>query len=221
MRSPSRVVAVLTAVAALATGCGSESGIERTYAGVESPACTTLTTTALVAEHYDGMPLGPPSEQNRSEGDDVVATCSLEDDVPPGDDAAAAPLTERGLPRHVRVAVTVDVLAEGDPRDNFERLEGYGERLAETGGLGYDVSTSEAELDGWFSRGRTWRTTWLEGTSARHLVETASVSRDNVLVTVLVIERGLAEDALPAAEERVAALVQDQVDAVESALVER
>jgi hypothetical protein len=114
----------------------------------------------------------------------------------------------------VAVAVTVTVLRQGDPAADFSRLADYADSLRDPA-TSDDVQESTDELDGgWWDRGTAWRSSWAETQDdTRQLVETASATRDNLLVTVLVTERDVPAAGLAEAESRVDRLVRDQLDA--------
>lgn len=210
MRSPAPPrLALLTPLLALVlttvSACGPDADDDRTYRGVRGPACETLGTPALVTSGYPGLQQRAPRGRI-VEGDPAEAVCALE--------ATADPDAGAGLPGDLAVSVTVSTYEAGEPADQFDRLADYADDLVDPATTD-DVVEDSAELgDGWWDRGTSWRTSWTQsGSRPEQLVETAAASRDNLLVTVLVIERELAEGSLAEAIERVHRLVEEQLDA--------
>jgi hypothetical protein len=212
MRRSALALPALVLVATLAA-CGSDDEVARTYTDVREEPCAALGTARLVGPAYAAMSVAVP-EQRVEDGDvEKVGTCTVE---------ATAPDARADLPAEVTVAVTVSVLEQGDPSDDFSRLSDYATGLFEPSAV-EDVQESSENLDdGWWSRGTAWRTSWSEaGAAPVQLAETATVTRDNLQVSVIVVERDLAAGALTAAEERVHRLVVAQLDVSEAAVSSR
>jgi hypothetical protein len=213
MRRSAPTLTALVLATTLAA-CGSDD-VTRTYTDVRDEPCAALGTAQLVTQAYGTMTVDEPEE--RVEGGDVekVGTCTVEAK------AAGAPAggTTGDLPAEVTVAVTVSVLEQGDPADDFSRLSDYATGLYDPAAVD-DVKESTEDLDdGWWSRGTAWRTSWSEaGAAPAQLVETATVLRDNLQVSIVVVERDLDTGALTTAEERVRQLVVDQLGAAEDAV---
>lgn len=154
-------------------GCGAD---EPPYTGLASSACDGLDAAALARSSYPGMSVAA-EDTAEGEGRDATRVCGIELGADNG--------------RTLSISVELQTFDEDVPDDDFERLGSIDVAKYQDDGAEQGAGKQSA-IDGWWAEGVHQETSWTDprgdGGVGGYL-GTDAVRRDNLLVTVLVIDR--------------------------------
>lgn len=167
-------------------GCGAD---EPPYTGLAEDACAGLDAQALARSSYPGTTVRA-DDRAEGRGREQTRVCGLELTGPAG--------------RTLSISVELQTFDEEVPDEDFDRLRDVDARSYQ-GDVVLEDSATGRDLDGWWADAWASTVRWTEPGRLAGVLDTAAVRADNLLVTVLVVDR-----SLPAAAADATARVHDE-----------